>query len=49
MPCRPIDDDNECDLPEHCQGDGQECPADLFRFNGAECQNKNKAITLNIC
>ncbi|XP_071828351.1 disintegrin and metalloproteinase domain-containing protein 12-like isoform X2 [Apostichopus japonicus] len=29
---------NECDLPEYCTGDAEECPANVYRQNGMSCQ-----------
>ncbi|XP_051016723.1 disintegrin and metalloproteinase domain-containing protein 28 [Acomys russatus] len=35
--CRMAEDD--CDLPEMCDGKSNHCPADRFRVNGFPCQN----------
>ncbi|KAK6468397.1 zinc metalloproteinase-disintegrin-like EoMP06 isoform X1 [Huso huso] len=35
--CRKSKDD--CDLPEFCTGESNQCPEDVFTVNGAPCQN----------
>jgi len=33
--CR--DSNNECDLPEYCDGEIGQCPSDVFKKNGSPC------------
>lgn len=35
--CRPAT--NECDLPEHCNGEDGQCPPDFHKKNGISCDS----------
>ncbi|XP_037919023.1 disintegrin and metalloproteinase domain-containing protein unc-71 isoform X3 [Hermetia illucens] len=44
--CR--DSTNECDLPEYCDGQSGDCPADVFKKNGSPC-GLSKSGTAGYC
>ncbi|KAM6155764.1 disintegrin and metalloproteinase domain-containing protein 1a-like [Rhynchocyon petersi] len=37
--CRPAED--QCDLPEYCDGDSGECRADTYKQDGTSCERNN--------
>ncbi|XP_062518538.1 uncharacterized protein LOC134193719 [Corticium candelabrum] len=45
--CRPSVDD--CDLEEHCVGDSNECPEDLYKRDGSPCDNNSGYCYENQC
>ncbi|XP_073834320.1 disintegrin and metalloproteinase domain-containing protein mind-meld isoform X4 [Musca autumnalis] len=41
--CR--DSNNECDLPEYCDGEVGECPMDVFKKNGSPCGHSKSGVS----
>lgn len=44
--CRPVSS-IECDLPEHCDGLSEWCPADSFKADGTGCNNRDPGYCYN--
>ncbi|XP_028287612.1 zinc metalloproteinase-disintegrin-like 2d [Parambassis ranga] len=38
---------SDCDLPEHCSGESQDCPEDSFEMNGKPCYNQGQGFCYN--
>lgn len=40
---------NECDLPEHCNGETGECPLDVHKKNGSPCSQNSGYCFNGVC
>lgn len=38
---------SDCDLPEHCSGESQDCPEDGFEMNGKPCYSQGQGFCYN--